>query len=194
MKTKTKKKKFMNERHPFHFQVIGGKTITIWANVVPATDKVTLRLTAADVRQSIGLNGVANTQTCSMAVCAKRQAGAFKHVVQGYIDWTYTRAYVVTKLDKNGMPRECVVYCHRDDVAKLNDTLGGQRRLLADLEKNGDRDICLLPITETSSGPSGKSGKRTGEGRTPSTRVPALRKKGAALRFAFASLGGIVNG
>jgi hypothetical protein len=92
----------------------------------PATKKVKLTLTAEHVRRSMKLHGVGNTQTCSMAVCAKEQAEQFPHPVHGYIDWQYSRAYVVTKVSKaHGMPTACVVYTHTDDIAKLNDSKNG---------------------------------------------------------------------
>lgn len=173
-------------RHPFYFQIPGQKPLTFRAKVADAKRSATLRLTAEDVRNSIAQKGVGNTQTCSMAICAKRQEAAFSHPVTGYVDWTNTRAYVVSKLNSDGTPSECVVYRHYDNIARLNDTEGGQRKLLYDLITNGDRDITLVPVTAE---PKGRGGKATGTGKKRKQRVIALR--GANLRFAIAQLGGV---
>ncbi len=176
--------KFRPYKHPFRFQLGTGKVITFWAKVVDAKKPVTLRLTADDVRQSIALRGAGNTQTCSMAVCAKRQAKAFPHPVEGFIDWTYSRAYVVSKTRIDGTPSECVVYRHGDDVAHLNDAKNGQKRLLRSLLLNGDREITLTRMTN---GTRGRAGKKTGTGKKRSESV--IRLRGANLRFAVAQLG-----
>ena len=187
-----KKSKYLPYKHPFRFQIDGQKPVTFWAKVIAATKSVSLRLTAADVRRSIKLRGAGNTQTCSMALCAKRQASAFPHAVEGYIDWTYSRAHVVTKTRADGTPAECVVYTHGDNIAHLNDEKGGQIRLLEDLLRNGDREITLR-----STPPKKKKTRRaaiTGAATTPTpTRVrnkPAVNLKGANRRFAVAQLGG----
>jgi hypothetical protein len=133
------KKKFRSHRHLFLFKIPDllrpGKTKVIksWAKVINATSPVELKLKAEDVQRSMQMDGIGNTQTCSMAICANRQADSFKHPVEGYIDWQYSRAYVVTKLNKDGLPCECVCYGHWDDVARVNDSKGGQKQLLADL-------------------------------------------------------------
>lgn len=121
-----------------------------------------------------------------MAVCAGDHAADFPHPVEGYIDWQYSRAYVVSKLDKNGMPIECYVYGHKDDIAKVNDTKGGQQRLLRELEERGDRVIRLYPIQRGS-----HSTKPRGEGRRTGARSSRPAGVGAKLRFAIAQLGGV---
>jgi hypothetical protein len=177
-------------RHTFVFKLGEGedqKTITAKAQLRRGRKVVELVLTAADVRRSIKLQGVGNTQTCSMAVCAKRHADRFPHAVEGYIDWTYSRAYVVSKVSaETKLPTVCVVYAHNDDIAKLNDSKDGQKALLADLEANGDRVIRLFPIKARTGQPKGRpEGKRNG------TRTRVISSKGAAARFAFARLGGV---
>lgn len=178
-------------RHAFKFKVRSGdgeksRIITAKADVRRATKKVELILTAADVRRSIMLKGVGNTQTCSMAVCAKRQASAFSHPVEGYIDWQYRTAFVVSKVSKEtGLPVACVAYSHKDSIAKLNDTKGGQEKLLAQLEAEGDRVIRLHPIKMRKARPGRRAGNRTG---SHSSRPAAV---GAKLRFAVAQLGGV---
>jgi hypothetical protein len=183
--TTTQKKKRKSPRHIFRFKIANDDTKCIESKAIvrQAKKAVQLVLKAEDVRRSMELGGVGNTMTCSMAVCAKRQEDAFPHPVEGYIDWQYRTAYVVTKLNPDThLPSECVVYEHSDEIAKLNDSKGGQRKLLEKLEQNGDRVIRLRPQRKPK--PGRESGKRTGE----RTSRPAA--VGARLRFAMAKLGG----
>lgn len=185
----TASKKKRRPRHAFLFKikVLGGKTQTItqWARVIDARRDVFLPLKAEHVRESIKLNGVGNTQTCSMAVCAAANAELFAHQVEGYIDWYYRRAFVVSRLGKNGMPSECYVYMHSDGIGRLNDTPGGQRKLLAELEDaGGERIIHLRPVKKTAARLGRPKGKRDGS----RTKV---QPRGAKLRFAVAELGGV---
>lgn len=177
-------------RHIFRFKIAEQPgEFQAYAKVIPATRAVHLVLTADHVRRSIKLKGVGNTQTCSMAVCAKSQAKNFPHPVEGYIDWQYSRAYVVSKVSRRtGLPSECVVYRHGDDIAKLNDTTGGQQTLLKELEAYGDRVIRLSPqqkkrYTYTPRVKSAKDGSR-------SSRPAGV---GARLRFAMSNLGGFAS-
>ena len=126
-----------------------------------------------------------------MAICAKQQAHAFSHPVEGYIDWQYSRAYVVSKLNKDGVPSECVVYKHHDSIAKLNDTKGGQVKLLAALERDGDRLITLYPIPprDQEAHKYNNPGKKTGKIDGSRSRRTSLGH-GAKARIAFAALGG----
>lgn len=180
-------------RHTFRFKVetTDGekKIITCKALVRKATKPVMLTLTADDVRRSKSLKGVGNTQTCSMAVCAKRQAHNFPHPVEGYIDWQYSRAYVVSKISKvTGFPSECVAYIHHDDIAKMNDSKGGQDKLLNKLESAGSCDIHLLPISKRKPSRPGVP-----EGRKDGSRSGKVYASGARLRFAVAQLGGFAD-
>lgn len=186
-----KGKKERRHRHAFRFSVgpaEDSRTITVWAKVIPAKRDVFLPLKADHVRRSIKLRGVGNTQTCSMAVCALQEKDAFPHSVEGYIDWFYSRAFVVSRLDKNGMPRECYEYRHSDKIAQLNDTMGGQKKLLAQLEANGDRVIHLRPIKLGITHRGGETGKPVGIGNGKRTKV---QPHGAKLRFAVAQMGGL---
>lgn len=179
-------KKRKSPRHAFIFKTHGGGQITAWAKVRRPKKAVLLELKASDVQASMMLGGVGNTQTCTMAVCAKRQADAFPHAVEGYIDWQYSRAYVVTKINKvTGLPCECVVYKHQDRVAQINDSKGGQKKLLDDLLRNGDRIIRLYPPPKQTKKPGVARGRKTGE------RSPRIGSVGARLRFAVAELGGV---
>lgn len=177
-------------RHTFRFKIQTPgekpKVLAVKAKVIRATKPVELILTAADVRRSMRLKGVGNTQTCSMAVCAKRQADAFPHAVEGYIDWQYRTAFVVSKVSKQtGWPIACYAYDHQDQIAKLNDTRGGQKKLLAELEAKGDRVIRLYPIKKRERAPGKKTGRLDGSRRSRPAAV------GAKLRFAVAQLGGV---
>jgi hypothetical protein len=188
---KVRKKK--PNRHAFRFKMSNGKIVTFWAKVIPAKRDVYLPLKAEHVRESIHLKGVGNTQTCAMAVCASRSAECFPHPVEGYIDWFYTRAYVVSKVNRDGMPSECFEYMHSDKIAQLNDTRGGQRKLLEQLEatENAERIIHLRPVKVRDpkyyqQGAASRESSRDGS-RTRSTRVA----RGAKLRFAVARAGGV---
>jgi hypothetical protein len=131
------------------------------------------------------LDGVGDTAKCSMAICAADHAAAFPHPVEGHIDWTYTRAFIVSKLSpKTGLPSECYVYDHTDGIARMNDTPGGQQRLLDALERDGERVIVLKPKRIRSRrGRSGRGRPITGR------RDPAHRLRGAKLRYAVAARG-----
>jgi hypothetical protein len=177
--------------HAFKFKLSekeGSGVLTAWARVIRGKKPVDLLLTADDARRSIALKGLGNTQLCTMALCAKRHAAAFPHPVEGYIDWTYSRAFVVTHVSKRtGFPSVCVVYRHRDDIAKINDSGHGrgQRKLLRYLEEKGDRVIHLLPAQMPKVRPGRARGKNTGE------RGSRVAHKGARLRFAVAQMGGV---
>jgi len=186
MKQKQPKKRI---RHAFRFKVgATGKIFTHWARVIDGKRDVYLPLKAEHVQSSIDLKGAGNTQTCSMAVCALDNADCFPHKVEGYIDWFYSRAFVVSRLDKNGIPSECYVYEHSDGIGRLNDTPGGQRKLLAELvEAGGERIIHLRPLKKFIHHKPGKSvGRRDGS----RTKVK-VQPRGAKLRFAVAELGGL---
>lgn len=180
---------YLPYKHPFRFRLLDGRSVTFWAKVKPAKEPVALTLKAEHVQESMKVGGQGSTNSCTMAICAKRQANEFPHPVDGFIDWTYSRAHVVTKTRANGAPVECVVYEHRDDIAYLNDIKGGQKKLLSDLRKNGDKTITLNPMRKHESRSRGVRTKTgTGKKKNPSTRV---NLKGANLRYAVATAGGI---
>ena len=187
----TKKRKRKHPRHAFHFRVEGvngSRTVKAWADVKPGRKKVELPLTAAHVRKSITKDGIGNTQTCSMAVCALDHAESFPHKIEGgYVDWTYGRAFVSSRVNKKTLlPNQCYVYEHRDEIARLNDTPGGQQKLLKLLEDEGPRTITLFPMRVRSA--KGRPGSAAGRKAT-GARSPVLR--GAKLRAAVAHLGGV---
>src|SRR5262252_565765 len=122
--------------------------------------------------------------TCPMATCANANKEIFPHDFEGYIDWTYTRCYVVSKLDERGLPSECYCYLHRDGIGKLNDSPGGQRKLLKELIAQGPRTIRLSPMRLR----FGQSRKGSGRNDGSRTSVPKVLR-GAHLRYAVAHLG-----
>jgi hypothetical protein len=183
----TARKEFSPVRHPFLYTVeLPDGTVvtkTKMARVVKAKKPVWITLTAEHVERSIRLKGVGNTATCSAAICTYAHKAAFPHPVVGYTDWTYSRAYVVSKLDDKGLPDECYCYEHDDEIARLNDSKDGQRQLLVRLRKSGSITILLRPYRQRSE--EGRSGRnRRGSGvRTNRTganlRVTASLKTGA---------------
>jgi hypothetical protein len=188
------RKKNRRHKHCFRFRIIGvdGKPqyIESWAKVIRAKTSVKLDLMADHVRKSIKLKGVGNTQTCSMAVCSIAQRDRFPHPVLGFIDWQYSRAFVVTKLGRDGLPSECVEYTHSDDIAKLNDTKGGQKKLLAALLAGGDRQISLRPTVDQTKNPNYRKNAEP-RGKRDGTRTPGIHTaRGGKLRFAVGQLGG----
>lgn len=190
---KAKRRKKLEElpfRHTFHFRLplANGKMreFPVPAKVFRGDTTVSITLTAAHVRRALELDGVANTQCCAGAVCALDHAELFNHLIEGYVDWQYSRAYLVSKVDDRYMPSECVVYQHTDDAAVDFDTVAGLKKLLKDLEENGDRTIILRPVTKKPHGTraAGKTGVRDG-----SRTKKAVR--GHRLRWARAGLGGV---
>jgi hypothetical protein len=132
-KAATTQKKRKSPRHIFRFKIADDDTKCIESKAIvrQAKKAVQLVLKAEDVRRSMELGGVGNTMTCSMAVCAKRQEDAFPHPVEGYIDWQYRTAYVVTKLNPDThLPSECVVCRCRGEAQVCN---GKAWRLLTTL-------------------------------------------------------------
>jgi hypothetical protein len=182
------KQKVGRFRHPFRFKIAEGddQFITAWAKVRIASRPVDIVLRPEHVKTSQKLGGVGNTQTCSMAVCALAHQRAFPHPVEGYIDWQYRRAYVVSRVSRTtGLPTECYVYDHQDKVAHLNDTKGGQQQLLKLVQQHGEVVIRLKPPQQAAKRPGRPRGRNTGERSQP--RSLGL---GARRRFAMAFKGG----
>ena len=182
-------KNIKSPRHPFHFEVdIGGKTrvVTSWAKVKRGKKVVQLTLTTEHVREAIkNRRSVGNGMQCLGYLCSVSHGVVFPHpVVEGYVDFGPSRAYVVSKVGKDGMPSECVAYEHSvgESVVKPNDTPGGQLKLLAKLEKDGPMLINLRPSpVHKSSYRSRVRGKDDGS----RTRI----QKGALRRLGMAELG-----
>jgi len=183
-----KKKKFAQVRHAFLYKYLdaAGKehVIKAWAKVRLPSRAVAITLKSEHVERSMELGGIGHTATCSMAVCGTEHADQFPHHVEGHIDWTYTRAYVVSKVDREtGLPTECYVYEHNDSVAQLNDSAAGQMKLLKKLREDGPRTITLSPYRVRSAvGRPGKGRKKTG------ARDTEQRLRGGKLRYAVAKL------
>jgi hypothetical protein len=192
MVARKSRSKFSPVRHPFLYELrfpANGKHVTkkAMAKVRYSHKPVTIELTAAHVRKSMKLKGVGNTSACSMAICAAQHADQFPHKVEGHIDWNYCRAFIVSKVDKAGLPSECYAYEHDDEIAKLNDTAGGQRKLLALIERDGPITIKLKPYRKRS------TKGRTGKGRGTTDARKKIIGKGAKLRYAVAQFGAYPN-
>jgi hypothetical protein len=188
------RKKFRRAKHCFRFKVPGQRELLeSWAKVKDARFPVQLTVTPEDVRNSMKLNGVGNTRTCTMALCAKRSEAQFAHPVEGYIDWQYRTCFVVTKL-KDGWPSECVAYAHDNQIAHLNDSKGGQKILLAKLEAEGPITVRLRPIGLKRRKAKARYSKEHDPNRGWQPKDIGVRKstpaivapRGAAARFAFA--------
>jgi hypothetical protein len=181
-------------KHAFRFKIKpSNKVMTVWAKVVPAKKDVFLTLKVEHVRRAIKLRGAGNTQCCAMAVCAQTERQNFPHSVpaESYIDWYYYRAYITSRIDKNGLPSECYVYAHWDGIGRLNDTMGGLQQLLKELEAaGGERIIHLLPPQRR---PSIKGqGRAVQNGRRDGSRTK-VQLRGSKLRAAIASMGGVLT-
>jgi len=181
------KKQFAQVRHKFlyRWEDANGKwhVIEAWARVRHPRRAVSIIAEAKHVERSIRREGVGDTANCAMAVCAGDHADKFPHAVEGHIDWTYTRAFVVSKVGRNGLPTECYVYDHNDEIARLNDSKNGQLKLLKQLQEHGPRTITLTPKRVRST--KGRSGAARGR---PGTRDVAARLRGGKLRYAVAKV------
>jgi hypothetical protein len=176
-------------RHAFRFKLAddNNQVITSWAKVRIPSKGVELMLKPEHVQASRRKGGIGNTQTCSMALCAKAHQNSFPHPVEGYVDWQYRRAYVVSKVGRStGMPTECFVYDHNDPIAHLNDSKGGQDKLLKMLEKKGEMVVRLRPPKPAPSRPGRARGRNTGERSQPKSLGVGARR-----RFAVALAGGV---
>ena len=186
----TVKRRYPRHNFSFKLRLPDGETkiLSIPTPVIRARKAVALELTAEHVRESMRLKGVGDNTKCTMAVCARAHKEAFPHPVDGFIEWNFRTAYVVSKTSPvTGMPVQCVVYEHNNNVAQLNDTKHGQQKLLADLEANGPRLISLRPPPASLA--------RTYRPDKPHGKKEASQKsrglgQGAKRRFAFAELGG----
>lgn len=184
------KPKVSSKKHYFYFTLPNGKTTRVACKMRYATKEIVVPLTAEHVRDSIDAEGYGNTQTCVMAICVKAHAELFPHPVDGYVDWSYNRAYVVSKTDKNGWPSECIVYGHTDPIAKDFDKYkeDGVIDLWKKLRDEGATAITLSPVKNRNnqkqyhdSRGSDPDRKRSGKKRK--------QPKGAALRFGIVHLG-----
>lgn len=197
MKKSYYKKATSIRRHYFLFKINTGEKESIFkvaTKVRYARKKVMIVLTEDNAKRAIDNKGYGNSQTCVMATCVKSQAEVFPHPVDGYVDWTYNRAYVVSKVDKKtGLPSECVVYRHEDKTAKNfdSDKEEGLIELWKDLRDNGSREVQLHPITSRDGEfAETKKRKRNPLDKKRKRNTPhKIQPKGANLRFGIAKLG-----
>jgi hypothetical protein len=190
---KKRKRKTAQVRHIFYTAILNevtGKEIIVPhpVKVRYATKEAVLKLEIDHVERSIKLDGVGDLVKCTMAICGHANAKAFSHSLaeSGWLDWTYSRVFVASKdSKKNSLPIECYCYEHNDDIAHLNDSPGGQQKLLERIRAEGPIYITLKPYRiRSKKGRSGKGRPKTG------TRAPLKTYlKGAKLRRAMARIG-----
>jgi hypothetical protein len=187
-------KRAAHQRWAFRYRLRNGKERVYWLKAIPAWKPAHPILEEGHVAEAIRRDGFGDSQNCPEAVCGQRNEKAFDHPVEGTIDFTYTRAAVVSKIYKE--PRrldrktkrlvagECVVYAHdHADIAKLNDTPKGQQKLLEMLKASG-------PIRQTFRPPPAVSKRKPrspAKGRRTGTRTRYRRGKARAA-FAAAAL------
>src|SRR5262245_18130635 len=150
-----RRRKTSRVRDLFRFKFINEVTGERRPIVSPAMVKyghqtIALVLTADPVRKSIKLDGVGDTTKCPMATCTVDHKHLFPHPIVGYIDWTYSRVFIASKLNPNGLPSECVAYEHGDAIAHLNDTKNGQQEVLKRIMRDGPITMLLKPYRKPS--------------------------------------------
>jgi len=177
--------------HVFLFKVLtlDGKTRTlrITAKVKRATRAVPLTLRAEHIEEALSIKGFGNTQSCMMALCAK--SSKFPHPVDGYIDWQYRTAFVVSRVSKKtGFPSHCVAYEHNCKYAMHFDRFLTEiesrkviQGLLMELKKTGPQQVLLRP-------PIKRKPMRYPKGRMTGERAK-IASVGAHRRFAVAHPG-----
>jgi hypothetical protein len=183
-KAKPRKKRGANPaRHTFIFKSTQGD-ILAKAAVFPAKKAVTLILTEQHVQRALELKGQGDAFNCGMAVCSRAHRDFFPHDFS-YVEWCDSRAYFVTKV-KDGLPSECVVYKHYDDIAPLFDDQAGMRRLLKELKTNGPRTVRLHPWVVRPKQTTSPGPRRIRDGSRIATRAA---HKGAMKRFTRVNAG-----
>jgi hypothetical protein len=128
-----------SNKHYFTVPMTGKEVVRIPVRVVDAKAPVTLSRTIKDV-----LNGTAGMAvTCANAICALRLNGSvFPHPVY-MVEFTDHRAYVVSKLNKSGVPVQCYRYAHNEGAFQKQYDTKGKNRLakMSGVEK----DFTLTP-------------------------------------------------
>jgi len=177
---KRRRSKYAPVRHPFLYEIDypdGTHAVKkAWAKVIKGTQTVSVTLTETHIRRSLALDGAGNLAKCAGAICYYDHRKHFSHPIVGWVDWSYGRVFVASKLDSHGFPCECYAYEHFDTIAKRFDTTAGQERLLARVQKHGPITLTLRPYRQRSKeGRPGRSRKGTGI-RKNSRRLHQLRK------------------
>ncbi len=141
----------------------------------PATRTVILKREAADVLQS----KQGTTVACTDSNCAARVGEAvFGHPVF-LAEFTKISAYIVDKLDRNGMPKHCVWYNHNDgSTIDLNDHIASRAELLKKVDL--DKSVVLQPprdrVGQVNSGPHAQAPRHAPTARRKSVAHGALRR------------------
>jgi len=185
-----KRKTTATVRHPFLYRLsFTDKSPPLikkaMARVHYSTRPVTITLTAEHVRKSMKLGGAGRSDICAGAICTIAHAQSFPHPVVGGMDFHATRVFIPSKRNAFGLPSDCFVYEHNaTKVAELNDTRGGQAKLLEMIERDGPISIELKPHRVRS------IVGRPGKGRGKSGKRAKSLGRGARLRWARMQLGG----
>jgi len=183
----------MKNNHIFRFRMPDGEMLESPAKVINAKKDVKIALHEDHVARAVKAMGQGDPSNCAGAVCATAHAHFFPHTFSG-VEWIDSRAYFVTK-KKGGLPVECIVYEHHDNVAKLFDSPSGLKRLLADIRKNGPKTISLYPVQQSFGGgrtaPSRKDGSRTpvSDVKKAATKRKSPSKKGHEWRIQRTTMG-----
>jgi hypothetical protein len=186
------KQKRRSPNHFFYFHLLNPVTNKEMVQKFPAKvkdgkKKIVLTVKEEDVCTAIKANGAGNTQCCTMAVCAQRSADLFPHTVEGFIDWQYRTAYVVSKV-KNGVPIECYRYSHHDKIAHINDSPSGMKKLRKVIaDAGGEIRVTLLPYQKNYWSPKQHAHGVNMDGSRSSKKTALVL--GAARRFAVANFG-----
>jgi hypothetical protein len=152
------------------------------ARVLPASSKVTIRLTEQIIREAIQRNGQADSQNCAGAVCVIKQRRNFDHPVSGLVDWWRRRVFIAEPTNERNGKTNCRIYAHFDDVEELFDTPHGLKKLLNRVIDKGYIDITLYPIKKGKHPKTGKPTRPTGGvGSSGKKRQP--RRVGDELRL-----------
>jgi hypothetical protein len=192
--------KFAPVKHPFLYDIFmpngERRQKERMARVIKATTIVDIVLDKPHVLESMRLNGVGNTQTCSAAICTYAHAASFtEHEVVGITDFTPTRAFIGSKMFNDvPAPSLCYAYEHNDSgqhadgtitrhITRLNDSVGGQVKLLALIRAHGPLTIRFWPYRQRS------KEKRSGRDRR-GTGVRSFQRRGARLRYFKAASAG----
>src|SRR5262245_19067216 len=122
-----RKQKLLKQRHTLKFFVPGlREPMVLKIPMSDATSEVELHREVIDLK-----NGIRGTAVeCMNAQCGLRLARAFSHPVF-LVEFTDTRAFVVDKLNRQGMPVHCVRYYHHEgDEQREFDKKGGKQKLV----------------------------------------------------------------
>lgn len=134
---KQKRRKY---RHTFRFSAPHGKTFNVCVPMRSA--KTTVKMTRTERDVIAGKPGIA--VACANFECVMRLGETiFPHPVY-FAEFTKTRCYIVTALDKDGQPKRCICYSHDDgEWIERFDRPGGKLALIR--SGASEREVTLHP-------------------------------------------------